>query len=307
MWMRILGSAAGGGFPQWNCGCPNCQGQRWGTIKARARTQTSVAFSADRHNWFLVHASPDIRTQIEHFPPLHPRNGRDTPIAGIFLTNGDLDQCLGLLSLRESQLLHLYATDRVREGFTQGNILYHTLTRTPGQMTWHPLKLHAEDEPLLLPDGAPSGLTIVALPIPGKLPLHLAGTVPPDPQDNIGLLLHDVASRKTLAYLPCVGGESSILVETIEKADCVIFDGTFWTDDELIALGLADQRAQQMAHWPLSGPTGSLHMLSSLRRQERILIHINNTNPILNEQSPERRLIEAVGIKVAYDGMELAL
>ena len=208
MWMRVLGSAAGGGFPQWNCGCPNCQGQRRGTIKAQARTQTSVALTADRRHWFLVHASPDIREQIEHFPPLHPRNGRDTPIVGILLTNGDLDQCLGLLSLRESQPLYLYATDRVREGFTQGNVLYRTLNRTPGQMTWHPLKLHAENEPLLLPNGAPSGLTITALPIPGKLPLHLAGTMPADPQDNIGLLIHDDASKTTLAYLPCVGEES---------------------------------------------------------------------------------------------------
>lgn len=307
MWMRVLGSAAGGGFPQWNCGCPNCQGQRRGTIKAQARTQTSVALTADRRHWFLVHASPDIREQIEHFPPLHPRNGRDTPIVGILLTNGDLDQCLGLLSLRESQPLYLYATDRVREGFTQGNVLYRTLNRTPGQMTWHPLKLHAENEPLLLPNGAPSGLTITALPIPGKLPLHLAGTMPADPQDNIGLLIHDDASKTTLAYLPCVGEESSTLVDTIEDADCVMFDGTFWTDDELIALGLGDRRAEQMAHWPLSGPTGSLHMLSSLRGQKRILIHINNTNPILNEESPERQLIEAAGIEVAYDGMEFVL
>ena len=269
--------------------------------------QASVAFSADRQNWFLVHASPDICAQIEHFPPLHPRNGRDTPIAGILLTNGDLDQCLGLLSLRESQPLHLYATDRVREGFTQGNVLYRTLNRTPGQMTWHPLKLHAEDQPLLLPGNAPSGLTITALPIPGKLPLHLAGTLPADPQDNIGLLIHDVASKQTLAYLPCVGEESSTLVETIEKANCVMFDGTFWTDDELIALGPGDRQAEQMAHWPLSGPTGSLHMLASLRGPKRILIHINNTNPILNEESPERQLIEAAGIEVAYDGMELVL
>ena len=211
------------------------------------------------------------------------------------------------LTLRESYRYIFMLPTAFERGFTQGNVLYRTLNRTPGQMTWHPLKLHAENEPLLLPNGAPSGLTITALPIPGKLPLHLAGTMPADPQDNIGLLIHDDASKTTLAYLPCVGEESSTLVDTIEDADCVMFDGTFWTDDELIALGLGDRRAEQMAHWPLSGPTGSLHMLSSLRGQKRILIHINNTNPILNEESPERQLIEAAGIEVAYDGMEFVL
>lgn len=307
MWVQVLGSAAGGGFPQWNCACHNCRGLRQRTIQAQARTQTSVAFSADRCNWFLIHASPDIRAQIESFAPLHPRTGRDTPIAGILLTNGDLDQCLGLFSLRESQPLHLYATTRVRDGFTQHNVLYRTLNRTPDQITWHVLKLHATEEPLLLPDGRPSGLLMTSIPVRGKVPLHLMSEQPPDEEDTIALLIYDGASGRTMAYVPGVAGPSPDLVRLLNSADCVFFDGTFWTDDELIAPGLGQRSALETGHWPLHGPDGSVRMLSSLRTARRILIHINNTNPILDERSRERELIESAGIEVAYDGMEVVI
>jgi pyrroloquinoline quinone biosynthesis protein B len=307
MWVQVLGSAAGGGFPQWNCGCRNCQGQRQGTVQARARTQTSVALSADRRTWFLVHASPDIRTQIESFAPLHPRALRETPIAGILLTNGDLDQCLGLLSLRESQPLHLYATNRVRDGFTRGNVLYRTLNRTPDQITWHALKPHTAEEFLFMPDGTPSGLLVRAVPVPGKVPLHLEGELHPDKEDTIALLIRDSVAGRTLVYVPCMADPSPELSLLLDAADCLFFDGTFWAGDELISLGLGRRSAKDMGHWPLDGPDGSLRMLTSLRDIRRILIHINNTNPILDEQSRERRSVEAAGIEVSYDGMEVVV
>jgi pyrroloquinoline quinone biosynthesis protein B len=305
MWVQVLGSAAGGGFPQWNCGCRNCDGLRRGTVRARARTQTSVAVSADRSNWFLVHASPDIRSQIEGFAPLHPRAGRDTPIAGILLTNGDLDQCLGLFSLRESQPLHLYATTRVRDGFIHGNRLYRTLSRTPDQITWHTLKPHTEGESLLLPNATPSGLLMTTIPVPGKVPLHLEHDLAPDEEDTVALLIRDETTGGALAYIPCVAGPSPELEALLPAADCLFFDGTFWSEDELIRMGLSQRSAMDMGHWPLGGPTGSLQVLTSLRTRRRILIHINNTNPILDEQSPERRLIDAAGLDVAHDGMEV--
>jgi pyrroloquinoline quinone biosynthesis protein B len=307
MWVHVLGSAAGGGFPQWNCGCHNCNGLRRGTVRARARTQTSVAVSADRRNWFLVHASPDIRSQIESYAPLHPRAGRDTPIAGILLTNGDLDQCLGLFSLRESQPLHVYATNRVRDGFIHRNQLYRTLTRTPDQITWHALKAYTEGESLLLPDGIPSGLLVTTIPVPGKVPLHLEKELPPDDEDTIALLIRDNTTGGMLAYVPCIARPSSDLFPQLDSADCLFFDGTFWSEDELIRLGLGQRSSLEMGHWPLDGQAGSLPMLGSLRTRRRILIHINNTNPMLDEQSPERGLIQAAGIEVAYDGMEVMI
>ena len=180
MLIRVLGSAAGGGFPQWNCGCANCRGVRAGELRATARSQECVAVSSDGDHWFLLNCSPEIRQQIESFPPLHPRGPRHSPIAGILVTNGDLDHCLGLLSLRESHPLVIYATDRLRRGFTDGNVLYRTLDRFPGQVTWRPLKLGREEE-LADADGRPAGLLVEAVAVPGKLPIHLEAGATPDP------------------------------------------------------------------------------------------------------------------------------
>src|SRR5882724_9751210 len=232
MLIRVLGSAAGGGFPQWNCGCPNCVGVRRGSIRAVPRTQESVAVSADGDSWFLLNASPEVRQQIESFPKLHPRAQRHTPIFGIVLTNGDLDHCLGLLSLRESQPLALYATARVRSGFTEGNVLYRTLERFAGQVAWHALELGAPGPELLLlgPGGAPSGLGLRAFAAPGKAALHL-DQGKPEPDDNIGLLIRDASSAKTLAYLPAVAASSAAIAAATRAADAVFFDGTFWSSD----------------------------------------------------------------------------
>ena len=307
MIVRILGSAAGGGFPQWNCACSHCRGVREGLINASSRTQESVGLSADDGDWFLINASPDIRSQIESFGPLHPGKSRTTPIQAIFLTNGDLDHCLGLLSLRENHRLVIYATESVRRGFTEGNVLYRTLQRFAGQVTWRTLKLGVE-ETMLCADGCPSGLTVKALAVPGKPPIHLEGLVSPsDPELNVGLRFRQCTTGRVLAYLSAVGRITASVFEGLADADCVMFDGTFWSSDELSALGFIEKSAEDLAHWPVGGQRGSLAMLSRLTAPRRVFIHINNTNPMLREDSTERKIIEAAGWRVAWDGMEIRL
>jgi pyrroloquinoline quinone biosynthesis protein B len=304
--IRVLGSAAGGGFPQWNCGCPNCRGVRAGTIRATARRQESIAISSQGAGWFLLNASPEIREQIESFAGLHPQGSRHSPIHAIVLTNGDLDHTLGLLSLRESHPLVVYATERVRRGFTEGSVLYRTLQRFPTQVTWRPLALGAERE-LTDTEGRDSGLSIEAVPVPGKLPIHLESQGTGDPEDNIGLRIREASTGRRLAYLPAVGGLTPMVGKAIEDADCVFFDGTFWSGDELPAQGLGTKRADDMAHLPVGGTAGSLTALHGLRAARRIYIHVNNTNPLLREDSAERKEAEAAGWEIAWDGMEVSL
>ena len=306
MRIRVLGSAAGGGFPQWNCGCPNCQGVRARSIRATARTQESVAVSTDGNGWILLNTSPEIRQQIESFPGLHPRGPRHSPIDAIVLTNGDLDHTLGLLSLRESYPLLVYATERVRAGFTEGNVLFRTLERFPGQVTWRPLKIGREEE-LARAGGSGSGLLVEAVAAPGKPPIHIEGLLPPDPEDSIGLRIHEASSGRRLAYFAATGGVTPAVREALADADCVFFDGTFWSSDELPALGLGTKRAEDMAHLPIGGAGGSLAALRGVRASRRIYIHINNTNPILRDDSAERREVEAAGWEIARDGMEVTL
>jgi len=298
--VRVLGSAAGGGVPQWNCGCENCREARRAGGSVVPRTQESVAVSADGAAWFLLNVSPEVRAQIESFPSLWPRDRRHSPLAGLLLTNGDLDHCLGLLSLRESYPLAVYATESVRSGFTSENVLYRTLDRFAGQVTWRALALGQEQQ---LGD---SPLTVTAVGTPGKLPLHLEGRRAPGPDDNVGLLIRDNRTGKSLAYFSGVAGPSPALVQAVSAADLVFFDGTFWSSDELIAAGLGTRRAEEMAHWPVGGADGSLPFLSRLRGR-RVLIHINNTNPILRADSAERRAVEAGGVEIAADGLELTL
>jgi pyrroloquinoline quinone biosynthesis protein B len=300
--IRVLGSAAGGGAPQWNCGCFNCREGRRPGGRVRARTQESIAVSADGESWFLINVSPEIRAQIEGCRDLWPKAERHTPIAGILLTNGDLDHCLGLLSLRESQPLVVYATEAVRTGFTENNVLYRTLERFPGQVTWRRLELGREQ-----PLGGPAGsLRVTAIPAPGKLPLHLEGRHAPSPEDNVGFVIRD--ARWKLAYLSGVAGPSPEVEETLRDAQVAFFDGTFWSSDELIVAGLGTRRAEEMAHWPIGGPDGSLSFLSRATKGAwSYFIHVNNTNPILHEDSAERKAVAAAGVEVAHDGLELNL
>jgi pyrroloquinoline quinone biosynthesis protein B len=304
LFVRVLGSAAGGGFPQWNCGCANCSGLRAGRIAATARTQESVAVSADGDSWFLLNASPEIRQQIEGFAGLHPKSQRHTPIAGVILTSGDLDHCLGLLSLRESQSLVVYATERVRRGFAEDNGFYRTLERFPGQVTWRRLLL---SEPLPLSDakGQKSGLTLTPFSVPGKAPLHDSDRSD-DPEHSVGLRIESEPGA-VLAYLSGVAGPSSAVDALVRGADAVFFDGTFWASDELIALGIGTRSAEDMAHWRIGGAGGSLEYLRGLSARRRVFIHINNTNPMLRDDSAERKQVQAAGVEVGYDGMEFQL
>jgi pyrroloquinoline quinone biosynthesis protein B len=306
MFIRVLGSAAGGGFPQWNCGCPNCRGLREGTVRAQPRTQECVAVSADGAAWLLLNCSPEIRQQIEGFPGLHPRGPRDSPIAAILVTNGDLDHCLGLLSLRESHPLVVYATEPVRRGFVEDNVLYRTLERFPGQVTWRTLKLGG-DEAIAGPDGRTTGLTVTPLAVPGKPPIHLEHRAPPAAEDNIGVRVREQATGRVLAYCSAAASVTDDMRRVLDGADAVFFDGTFWSSDELPALGLGTKRAEEMAHLPVGGSGGSLAGLAGLRARRRVYIHINNTNPMLRDDSAERAQVDAAGWEIAGDGMEVRL
>lgn len=306
MRVRVLGAAAGGGFPQWNCGCDNCKQVRAGAAGYRARTQESVAISADGDSWFLLNASPEVRAQIESFSALHPRERRHSPVAGIVLTNGDLDHCLGLLSLRESHPLQLLTTTPIERGFREDNVLFRTLQRFEGQLTFRALHL-GEAQPLLRADGTASGLTIEPVAAAGKLPIHLEGRVSPSASDNIGLLIREPARQRTLGYFPGVAAPSADLRSALAQADCIFFDGTFWSEDELPSRGLLEKHAKDMAHWPIGGAGGSAAYLSELHDRRRIFIHINNTNPILHEGSSEAAQLRTAGFEVAYDGMEFSL
>src|SRR5579863_3065007 len=243
---RILGSSAGGGFPQWNCGCRNCSLARAGDRRVAPRTQDSIAVSSSGDRWLLVNASPDVHRQIEQFPALHPRAARDTPIAAIALTNGDMDHVLGLLSLREWQPLVLLSTDRVHSRLVDRNVLLRTLARSADQVAWRSLQMGHE----LVLDDVGVGVTPVAA--PGKLPVHLVGLVDPSPEDNVALRIRDLASSKTLVVATAVGSVDAAAALT-EGADALMFDGTFWSEDELITLGLGQARARDMAHVPVGG------------------------------------------------------
>jgi pyrroloquinoline quinone biosynthesis protein B len=302
--LRVLGSAAGGGSPQWNCGCPNCSGLRRGDPGIRARSQASAVVSADEKQWFLLNASPDVRTQLESFAALHPRTLRDTPLGGVALTNGDVDACLGLFVLREDQPLSIFATKTVVQGLREHNVLTRTLERHSDHFTW---TLLAADEPRpLVGAGGPSGLSIEAIPVPGKVPLHLEGQMAPTAEDNVALRFRDPRGT-TLLFAPSVGGWSEALEQAARTADLLLFDGTFFSDDELIRLGLGQRRARDMAHWPLGGAEGSLRWLAQLPCRRKLLIHINNTNPILREDAAERAELAAAGVEVGHDGLEVTL
>jgi pyrroloquinoline quinone biosynthesis protein B len=297
MRLRVLGSAAGGGFPQWNCACPNCTEVRAGSPRLQARTQDALAIEAAPGAWFLVNASPDVHRQIEACPALQPRSGRATPIRGAILLNGDLDHTLGLFSLRENTPLTLYATRTVHEGLAR-NVMVRTLQRFPGQLTQIVLEL---GRPYAL-EG--TGVTITAEALPGKVPKHLEGIGAPSPEDNVGLWIHDTGTGRRAA-IATAAGAGGPWVRRLDGLDVCFCDGTFWSSDELVALGLGTARAADMAHLPVGGPDGALSVLAGVTARRRIFTHINNTNPILALGSPERCAVEDAGWEVAEDGLEI--
>jgi pyrroloquinoline quinone biosynthesis protein B len=303
---RVLGSAAGGGFPQWNCACRGCELVRHGSPLTKPRTQDSIAISADGERWFLLNASPDVLRQIECTPALQPRHGRASPIAGVVLTNGDLDHCLGLLSLRESHPLVVYATRAVLGGLVDQNAMLRTLSRPNAKVRYEPLPLGSKVE-LRDASGHEVGLHLTARPAPGKPPLHLDGRVSPSPEDNVGLWVTSAnadARPQTLAYVSSTA-DVGALRPHLAECDVLLFDGTFWSEDELPRLGLGTARARDMAHLPLEGERGSLARLAGLPVARKLFTHVNNTNPILIEGSDERNAALRAGFAVAEDGMEL--
>ncbi|MBI3248996.1 MAG: pyrroloquinoline quinone biosynthesis protein PqqB [Deltaproteobacteria bacterium] len=304
MRVRVLGSGAGGGFPQWNCNCPNCKGFRAGTLRAKARSQSSVALSADGQRWYLLNASPDIRQQISAAPCLAPRSEpRDTPIQAILLTNGEIDHITGLLSLRESQPLCIYSTSQVQQWVRETNAVFRGLFRAPTQSLWKIVK-PAERQEIIGIDGKGSGLFYEAFLVPGKPPAYLTGIVTEWDEATIAYKITDAVSGRSLVYLPAIKHIDSAVMTMLASCDCFFFDGTCWSDDELVVVGLSQKTSLSMGHVPMSGPEGSLAQLADLPHTRKIYTHMNNTNPLLIEDSPEQRIVGEAGWDIAFDGME---
>jgi pyrroloquinoline quinone biosynthesis protein B len=297
----VLGSAAGGGFPQWNCGCPNCVAVREGRPGYQARTQDSIAVTSDETpndaRWAIVNASPEILLQIQQNRALWPRSPRHSPIEAIVLTNGDMDHILGLFSLRESWPLALYVTGSVRRGLEE-SVLLRTLRRFEGQLVIRELVIGALTH-LANATGEPLGLEVTPFATSGKLPVHFVGHAKDSPEDSIGLRFTG-GSGRSLTYAAATGSADVDLT----PSDVLFFDGTFFREDELVRLGLSKSKAKDMAHVPLSGPEGSLAKLARFGGR-RIYTHINNTNPILAPDSEERRAVLEAGWEIAWDGMEI--
>ena len=304
MKIRILGSAAGGGFPQWNCNCANCHGVRNGSIRAQARTQSSIAVSENGSDWVLINASPDILAQIRAFPGLQPaRAVRDSGICAVLLMDAQIDHVTGLLMLRErSSPLPIHATRQVLDDLGSGLPLLNVLEHYCGTER-HPI----------LPDAG--GFRIAplhhtdfrAITLESKAPPYSPHRNDPHPGDNIGLAIVDTASGRSLFYAPGLGAISPVVEAAMRRADVILVDGTFWSEDEMITLGLSKKPATEMGHLPQSGPGGMIEILDGFPTARKILIHINNSNPILREDSRERAILSSHGIEVALDNMEIEL
>lgn len=290
MWLRVLGSAAGGGYPQWNCNCPVCDACRRRTSPCVPRTQSSVAVSADRQRWVLLNVSPDVRTQIEATPELRPRSGRATPVQSVLLTDAELDHTLGLLLLREADEIELHATPAVAETLREGTAILKTLEQ------YCTVRLREVRPGADVALG--NGLSYRAFEIPTTKRARFGPT--DEPGRVVGYRMTDANTGGSAVYAPC----AQIVPEDL-TADCVLLDGTCFTDDELIDLGMAAKTSRSMGHVPIDGPDGSLERLEDLKAGRKIYVHMNNTNPILLEDSPQRAKAAAAGFEVAVDGMEV--
>jgi pyrroloquinoline quinone biosynthesis protein B len=308
MQVKILGSAAGGAFPQWNCACANCRAVRAGTFQGKPRSQTQVALTEDGRSWFLLGASPDLRAQIEATPDLHPRDGeRQSPIAGVVLANADLDHVLGLLLLRELQPLRIYAAASVRHILLEDNSMFAMLQRVPNQAVWTNFALETQFN-LCNAQGKDSGLRCRAL----SLGVHYPAYVTAERQSHLtpgeaslGFIIASASpAGPQFAYLPAVPHLDDRLLGQLDACDVLLFDGTFWSDDELIRVQGSGQTAHQMGHIPVET---ALVKLAGLRRPRKIFLHINNTNPMLDEASPEHRQVRDAGWEIAEDGWQFDL
>ena len=306
MRIRILGSAAGGGFPQWNCNCRNCRSLRAGTFQGKARTQTQVAVSGDGHSWFLLNASPDLRLQIEATPALHPRSGhRDSPIRGVLVSSADIDQVGGLLSLRELQSFRLYCTPSLARILRDDNSVFGMLNRIPDQVSWSEIA-PGQSFSLTDPAGQDSGITCSTFSLGTRFPPYVsskqAGALR-SKEALLGVILETSSGK--IAYLPAVPAIDEALLRRLQDVDMVLFDGTFWTDDELIQVQGSGATAREMGHVPVSGGEGSLRKLAGVLGRKKIFLHINNTNPMLDEAGPEYREVRDAGWEIAEDGWAL--
>lgn len=293
----VLGSAAGGGFPQWNVNNAACRRARAGDPAARPRTQCSIAVSGDDASWVVVNASPDLRQQIEANPVLHPRAGlRHSPVAGVVLTGGEVDAVAGLLHLRERQAFTLFATGRVHAAL-RVNPIFDVLSADRVTRRTVPL-----DRPFALPDG----LTAMLFAVPGKVPLYLESgeDLSGEPEDTAGLRLSDAAGNVCFFISGCAHVLPA-LAARLHAAPMVFFDGTLWTDDEMIREGSGDKTGSRMGHMSVADSNGTIAAFRDLGVRRKVLIHINNSNPLLLDDSPERAIAERAGWEVAYDGMEI--
>lgn len=307
MKILVLGSGAGGGYPQWNCNCAMCSGLRSGRVASQPRTQSSIAVSQDGLHWVLLNASPDVSQQIRSNPALHPRNAlRDTPIKALVLMDAQIDHVTGLLSLREGPPIELYCTPAVFEELTTGLPLLPVLQHYCG-VHWHLLPVAGERSSAEFRIDALPGLSLHALAIPGKAPPYSPHRNDPQVGDNIALLIEERATGKCVFYAPGLAGVGDTEMAWMERAHCVMVDGTFWTESEMVDLGLGTKTAADMGHLPQAGSPGMIEALARCPAERKVLIHINNSNPILDERGEQRAELQRHGIEVAYDGMEIEL
>jgi pyrroloquinoline quinone biosynthesis protein B len=294
----VLGSAAGGGYPQWNCRCPVCRMAWGGDARVRPRSQASLAVSAYGEDWVLINASPDLPAQLRGAKPLHPRTGtRGSPIRAVVLTGGEIDQVTGLLSLREREPFSILATEATLAALADNPMFSALTSDLVARRTVAPGELLA----------LPGGLAAELFMVPGKLPLYLEGENPDTASEtasNVGVEISAGGAR--IVYVPGAAAVTAAMRERLARADVVFFDGTLYRDDEMIASGTGSKTGRRMGHMPIDGADGSLAALGTLARR-RIYVHINNTNPILVAGSPERRAVEGKGWEIAEDGMEIVL
>ena len=311
----VLGAAAGGGVPQWNCGCPVCRTARTEHPELQS-TQASIAISADDEHWFLINASPDLRQQLIATPQLHPVAGelRHSPISGVILTNGEIDAVAGLLSMREGWPFTIYAHPRVLS-ILKDNSIFNVLSEK--NVRRQPIELDRAFQPAL-PDGSPSGIEIEPFAVPGKVAWYLEGKPHPaagGPQnrgsdsagDTLGLRIADKTTGKYFYFLAACAGITDDLKARLAGAPLIFFDGTVWRDDELIAAGLGNKTGQSMGHIAMSGETGAIGSLAGLDIARKIFLHINNSNPALLHDSAEREIAERAGWQIPADGTEITL
>lgn len=310
MLVKILGSAAGGGFPQWNCVCPNCSGLRQGSLRAQARTQTQIAFSPLPDVWFLVCASPDLRSQILDTRELHPAQDKPgSPVAGVFLPSADVDAVMGLLHLREFQSFLVFATPAVHRILRDENPIFHVLDRPTLPVQWQTLVIHQRvGYHLSGKNGNAPAFFFTTVPLGANFPDYASDKLGPKSalaDASVAFLFEQ--GEKKLFVAPSLPVGSNSWTRFADSADVALLDGTFWSDDELLASGRTNRTAKEIGHVPLSDPEGLLAKYRQNSCSRKILIHINNTNPVLNEDSPEHARVTQAGFEIAYDGLTFEL